>query len=878
MRTHGRRLVFAATTSADGGASDAAAPDAFLSTILEAYDAAYASAKLAASTEAEDATTYPAQPAATTSLDVEDAPSGSATRPPAMGLERTTPSAHEASDERAAATDAAAERQLPTVHVLDVPSALHSDLRTCYQQMYGAVPWDDSQPHGKCEQNSNGTVSTVWCGAHLATEMAQYAADEWLHAAMVQRAAEQPVSADEADVVWVPYYHGLSMFLSTNAFNSLGFEMTRDRCTNSSLFERLTLLAQTLDASPMFHTRKRHFALALSHWNLASVIGRAELSAFHPIVTGMLNTMLGQAQTHLLITDPLFADMGVGYRVVDSNRRMYDRCDATVMPYVPSMALHSAATVDDDNFWNAPRPTLLYFRGNTDLFRCQRITPFESMTVVVRPAYCLLRERLIEAALNNTDTHDLDLNGIRANAQSTPTRYDTSADGALRSLFCLAPRGDTPSSRRVYDAIMAGCIPVIVADDILLAFSRQLDWSRFSLRVPESAALTVVPMLRALSPQRLQAMRHELRRVRPYFAFGSGTPFSPGFVPGVATNLALNAMAAAATSPECATEPRPEARQTGVISQIGELVVSVLPDELTLVNASVLPVTVTTDATSGLTGKRVRLVSFARTAQQFNGEVGVVLGTLPQSEKHVVRLDSDGRLVLVRPDNLMLLETQNERSSVFIIFSAERSASTFLCDSLDLQPDITVDYELLNPYQNAANRSALGYPSYHSVMADLPGFMNRYALLCPTRMCGFKVFDDHVHAPAVLEQLFEWSTRAKPTQTKIIVLERTNRTDQYHSIERALQTGDWGYTPCRQNASSPDFHPPLQTLPNFADFVRETDHWFARARAFSPAFGPLLNLTYTEVTGTDETKLAAMERTLRFLEVEAQPPLVAADC
>jgi hypothetical protein len=41
MRTHGRKLAFAASPSTDGGYSDAAMPDAFLSTVVEAYNAAY---------------------------------------------------------------------------------------------------------------------------------------------------------------------------------------------------------------------------------------------------------------------------------------------------------------------------------------------------------------------------------------------------------------------------------------------------------------------------------------------------------------------------------------------------------------------------------------------------------------------------------------------------------------------------------------------------------------------------------------------------------------------------------------------------------------------------------------------------------------------
>jgi len=40
------------------------------------------------------------------------------------------------------------------------------------------------------------------------------------------------------------------------------------------------------------------------------------------------------------------------------------------------------------------------------------------------------------------------------------------AAGMLGSTFCWIPRGDNPTSRRVFDAVAAGCIPVVVSDDI----------------------------------------------------------------------------------------------------------------------------------------------------------------------------------------------------------------------------------------------------------------------------------------------------------------------------------------------------------------------------------------------------------------------------
>lgn len=59
--------------------------------------------------------------------------------------------------------------------------------------------------------------------------------------------------------------------------------------------------------------------------------------------------------------------------------------------------------------------------------------------------------------------------------------------------FCFVPRGDTPGSSRLFDAIASGCIPVVVSDDIALPFdaaapkcaSDRVQYDRFIVRIPE---------------------------------------------------------------------------------------------------------------------------------------------------------------------------------------------------------------------------------------------------------------------------------------------------------------------------------------------------------------------------------------------------------
>jgi len=62
--------------------------------------------------------------------------------------------------------------------------------------------------------------------------------------------------------------------------------------------------------------------------------------------------------------------------------------------------------------------------------------------------------------------------------------------GFRAATFCPIPIGDSPSSKRMYDVMHFGCIPVILSDDMAYAFSTQsggrLDEGSFSLRLPQS--------------------------------------------------------------------------------------------------------------------------------------------------------------------------------------------------------------------------------------------------------------------------------------------------------------------------------------------------------------------------------------------------------
>ncbi|KFB37981.1 AGAP000081-PA-like protein [Anopheles sinensis] len=85
--------------------------------------------------------------------------------------------------------------------------------------------------------------------------------------------------------------------------------------------------------------------------------------------------------------------------------------------------------------------------------------------------------------------------------------------------FCLIARGVRLAQPTLLEAMAAGCIPVIMADNLVLPFSDVLDWELLSLRIYESALHTVVPMLRSVSAQRIREMQAQVRLVyERYFA------------------------------------------------------------------------------------------------------------------------------------------------------------------------------------------------------------------------------------------------------------------------------------------------------------------------------------------------------------------------
>ena len=95
--------------------------------------------------------------------------------------------------------------------------------------------------------------------------------------------------------------------------------------------------------------------------------------------------------------------------------------------------------------------------------------------------------------------------------------------------LCFVPRGDTPTSRRLFDAIISGCLPVIISDsiDVHLPFSSSIPYTEFTYRIADEEWIedpqAVLRRLRAVDASELQRRRTIMAKYAPYTDWLAGT-------------------------------------------------------------------------------------------------------------------------------------------------------------------------------------------------------------------------------------------------------------------------------------------------------------------------------------------------------------------
>ena len=168
-------------------------------------------------------------------------------------------------------------------------------------------------------------------------------------------------------------------------------------------------------------------------------------------------------------------------------------------------------------------------------------------------------------SLRKSLTKDYERSANHALTKRLPKQYNTYELAYRQATFCPCPGGDTPSAKRMFDAILAGCIPIILSHDFVWPMTPEWDTvgttadgsssrfqllnpNDFSIRLNASAFTTtheekdekdttknqkanvttsLQAYLETISPQRIQRLRQGLLKAQQFYGYYEFTPNLP---------------------------------------------------------------------------------------------------------------------------------------------------------------------------------------------------------------------------------------------------------------------------------------------------------------------------------------------------------------
>ena len=97
------------------------------------------------------------------------------------------------------------------------------------------------------------------------------------------------------------------------------------------------------------------------------------------------------------------------------------------------------------------------------------------------------------------------------------------------SVFCLNPLGWTPWTLRFYQAVMTRCIPVIIADNIEFPFESEINYSEFTLKIPEKDVSDILETMRDMPESERERRRRAMDSVWMKFTYQKPPEFGDAY-------------------------------------------------------------------------------------------------------------------------------------------------------------------------------------------------------------------------------------------------------------------------------------------------------------------------------------------------------------
>ncbi|KAK7290693.1 hypothetical protein RIF29_05294 [Crotalaria pallida] len=307
----------------------------------------------------------------------------------------------------------------------------------------------------------------------LASELPEAAAAESNSA----KTAIRVRNSSHADIIFVPFFSSLSYNLDSKRLKD---KSSRNNVLQDKLVKYLT---------------------AQDEWNRSG--GRDHLIlAHHP------NSILN-ARKKLWHATFILSDFG-----------RYPANMANVEKDVIAPYKHLIESYVNDSSSFDSRPILLFFQGGikrkdevADSAPLKEFTSAIGESLVEKGGH--VRQELYSLLKDEKDVH-FSFGNPKEGGVSTAT------EGMRSSKFCLNIAGDTPSSNRLFDAIVSHCIPVIISDEIELPYEDVLDYTEFCIFIRTSDALRekfLINFIKSIGKGEWTRMWNKLKEVKNYFEF-----------------------------------------------------------------------------------------------------------------------------------------------------------------------------------------------------------------------------------------------------------------------------------------------------------------------------------------------------------------------
>ncbi|KAI3865950.1 hypothetical protein MKX03_036809 [Papaver bracteatum] len=197
-----------------------------------------------------------------------------------------------------------------------------------------------------------------------------------------------------------------------------------------------------------------------------------------------------------------------------------------VLPEVRNMStLTIEASPWHRNDFGVPYPTYFHPSSDSEVFqwqsrmRRQRKRFLFSFVGAPRNSTKLIRNQLIDQCLASKKCKLLDCNIGNKKSCDQPSKV---MKVFQNSIFCLEPPGDSPTRRSVFDAILAGCIPVFFHPGS--AYTQYTwflprDYKKYSVYIPEDQVrdgkVNIESVLQRYSRDQVRRMKEEVIKLIP---------------------------------------------------------------------------------------------------------------------------------------------------------------------------------------------------------------------------------------------------------------------------------------------------------------------------------------------------------------------------